>query len=99
MQLDAEMSFVNKDDVMAMISTAVIAAAKAATGSEPPPIERMTWHDAMNQFGIDKPDLRFEMKLIEMTSVFAKTEFKAFASAESIKAICVRAADYPQQAA
>ncbi len=99
MQLDAEMSFVNKDDVMAMISTAVIAAAKAATGSEPPPIERMTWHDAMNHYGIDKPDLRFEMKLVEMTSVFAKTEFKAFASAESIKAICVRAADYPQQAA
>ena len=99
MQLDAEMSFVNKDDVMAMISTAVIAAAKAATGSEPPPIERMTWHDAMNQYGIDKPDLRFEMKLVEMTSVFAKTEFKAFASAESIKAICVRAADYPHQAA
>ncbi|MFM8722351.1 MAG: aspartate--tRNA ligase, partial [Acidimicrobiaceae bacterium] len=99
MQLDAEMSFVNKDDVMAMISTAVIAAAKAATGLEPPPIERMTWHDAMNQYGIDKPDLRFEMKLVEMTSVFAKTEFKAFASAESIKAICVRAADYLQQAA
>jgi len=98
MQLDAEMSFVNKDDVMAMISTAVIAAAKAATGSEPPPIERMTWHDAMNHYGIDKPDLRFEMKLIEMTEVFAKTEFKAFASAESIKAICVRAAEYPQQA-
>ena len=61
MQLDAEMSFVNKDDVMAMISTAVIAAAKAATGSEPPPIERMTWHNAMNSYGIDKPDLRFEM--------------------------------------
>ncbi len=99
MQLDAEMSFVNKDDVMAMISTAVIAAAKAATGSEPPPIERMTWHDAMNHYGIDKPDLRFEMKLIEMTEVFAKTEFKAFASAESIKAICVRAAEFPQQAA
>ena len=99
MQLDAEMSFVNKDDVMAMISTAVIAAAKAATGSEPPPIERMTWHDAMNHYGIDKPDLRFEMKLIEMTEVFAKTEFKAFASAESIKAICVRAAEYPKQAA
>ncbi|NCU80561.1 MAG: aspartate--tRNA ligase, partial [Acidimicrobiia bacterium] len=98
MQLDAEMSFVDKDDVMAMISTAVVAAAKAATGSEPPPIERMTWHEAMNNYGIDKPDLRFEMKLIELTSVFAKTEFKAFASAESIKAICVRGADYPEQA-
>jgi len=99
MQLDAEMSFVDKDDVIAMISTAVIAAAKAATGSEPPPIERMTWHEAMNIYGIDKPDLRFAMTLVELTSVFAATEFKAFASAESIKAICVSHADYPQQAA
>ena len=99
MQLDAEMSFVDKDDVIAMISTAVIAAAKAVTGSEPPPIERMTWHEAMNNYGIDKPDLRFAMTLVELTSVFAATEFKAFASAESIKAICVSHADYPQQAA
>ena len=99
MQLDAEMSFVDKDDVIAMISTAVIAAAKAATGSEPPPIELMTWHEAMNNYGIDKPDLRFEMTLVELTSVFAATEFKAFASAESIKAICVSHSDYPQQAA
>ena len=99
MQLDAEMSFVDKDDVIAMISTAVIAAAIAATGSEPPPIERMTWHEAMNIYGIDKPDLRFAMTLVELTSVFAATEFKAFASAESIKAICVSHADYPQQAA
>ena len=99
MQLDAEMSFVDKDDVIAMISTAVIAAAIAATGSEPPPIERMTWHEAMNIYGIDKPDLRFAMTLVEVTNVFAATEFKAFASAESIKAICVSHADYPQQAA
>ena len=99
MQLDAEMSFVDKDDVIAMISTAVIAAAKAVTGSEPPPIERMTWHEAMNNYGIDKPDLRFAMTLVELTSVFTATEFKAFASAESIKAICVSHADYPQQAA
>ena len=99
MQLDAEMSFVDKDDVIAMISTAVIAAAKAATGSEPPPIERMTWHEAMNNYGIDKPDLRFAMTLVELTSVFAATEFKAFAAAESIKAICVSHSQYPQQAA
>ena len=99
MQLDAEMSFVDKDDVIAMISTAVIAAAKAATGSEPPPIERMTWHESMNIYGIDKPDLRFAMTLVELTNVFAATEFKAFASAESIKAICVSHANYPQQAA
>ncbi|NQV98015.1 MAG: aspartate--tRNA ligase [Acidimicrobiaceae bacterium] len=98
MQLDAEMSFVDQNDVIEVISTAVIAAALAATGSEPPPIERMTWHEAMNNFGIDKPDLRFEMKLIELTSIFSATEFKAFASAESIKGICVSHIDYPQQA-
>jgi len=99
MQLDAEMSFVDKDDVMSMISTAVVAAAKAATGVEPPPIERMSWHDAMNNYGSDKPDIRFEMKLIEMTKTFSSTSFKAFAGAESIKGICVRAAEFPQQAA
>jgi len=58
-QLDAEMSFVNKDDVLAAISKAVLAAAHAATGVTPPPIERITWHEAMNRFGTDKPDMRF----------------------------------------
>lgn len=98
MQLDAEMSFVDQNDVIEVISMAVIAGARAAIGSEPPPIERMTWLEAMNNFGIDKPDLRFEMKLIELTSIFSATEFKAFASADSIKGICVSQIDYPQQA-
>lgn len=98
MQLDAEMSFVDQNDVIEVISMAVIAAARAAIGSEPPPIERMTWHEAMNNFGIDKPDLRFEMKLIELTSIFSATEFKAFASAGSIKGICVSQIDFPLQA-
>ncbi len=98
MQLDAEMSFVDQNDVIEVISMTVIAGARAAIGSEPPPIERMTWLEAMNNFGIDKPDLRFEMKLIELTSIFSATEFKAFASADSIKGICVSQIDYPQQA-
>ncbi|MFM8776833.1 MAG: amino acid--tRNA ligase-related protein, partial [Actinomycetota bacterium] len=59
----------------------------------------MSWHDAMNNYGSDKPDIRFEMKLIEMTKTFSSTSFKAFAGAESIKGICVRAAEFPQQAA
>jgi len=99
MQLDAEMSFVDEDDVMSMISTAVVAATKAATGVEPPAIERMRWSDAMNNYGSDKPDLRFEMKLFELTATFSSTSFKAFAGAESIKGICVRAAEFPRQAA
>jgi aspartyl-tRNA synthetase len=98
-QLDAEMSFVNKDDVLAAISQAVLAAAHAATGVTPPPIERITWHDAMNRFGTDKPDMRFAMELTELTGVFAGTEFKAFSTAASIKGIRVDAATYPEAAA
>ena len=99
MQLDAEMSFVTKDDVLAAISKAVVAAAEAALGQTPPPIEQITWHDAMNRFGSDKPDLRFGMELIELTDVFAATEFKAFATAKSIKGLRVDAATYPEAAA
>jgi len=49
----------------------------------------MTWHEAMNRFGSDKPDLRFGMEVTELTGVFAATEFKAFAGAGSIKGIRV----------
>ena len=99
MQLDAEMSFVSQDDVLENIGRAVVAAAIAVTGEAPPEIERITWHDAMNRFGIDKPDLRFAMELIELTSLFADTEFKAFAGASCIKGICVDAKTYPEAAA
>jgi aspartyl-tRNA synthetase len=86
MQLDAEMSFVAQDDVHTAIGNAVIAAARAA-GHEPGEIVKMTWHEAMDRFGVDKPDLRFGMELTELTDVFAATEFKAFAGAPSIKGI------------
>ena len=89
MQLDAEMSFVNQDDVLAAISEAVIAAAESVTGVKPEPIQRITWREAMERFGVDKPDLRFGMELIELTSIFSNTEFKAFAGAESIKGLRV----------
>ncbi|MBU3689014.1 MAG: aspartate--tRNA ligase [Acidimicrobiales bacterium mtb01] len=87
MQLDAEMSFVTQDDVLAAISEAVLSAAEAVTGERPPSIERITWREAMDRYGIDKPDLRFGMELVELTSIFASTEFKAFAGAASIKGI------------
>jgi aspartyl-tRNA synthetase len=99
MQLDAEMSFVSQDDVLENIGRAVVAAAIAVTGEAPPEIERITWHDAMNRFGIDKPDLRFAMELVELTPLFAGTEFKAFAGASCIKGICVDAKTYPDAAA
>ncbi len=98
MQLDAEMSFVSQDDVLEYIGRAVVAAAKAVTGEEPPTIERITWREAMERFGVDKPDLRFAMELVELTSLFSSTEFKAFSGAECIKGIRVDASVYPDAA-
>ena len=89
MQLDMEMSFVTQDDVLDAVSEAVLDAAEAATGERPQPIERITWHEAMDRYGIDKPDLRFGLELVELTPLFAATEFKAFAGAGSIKGIRV----------
>ena len=89
MQLDAEMSFVDQEDVLTAISAAVLAAAEAVTGERPPTIERITWHEAMDRYGVDKPDLRFGMELVELTDVFATTEFKAFAGAAAVKGIRV----------
>ena len=80
MQLDAEMSFVEQDDVHGAIGNAVIAAARAV-GQDPGDIVKITWHEAMDRYGVDKPDLRFGMELVELTDVFAATEFKAFAGA------------------
>lgn len=86
MQLDAEMSFASQDDVHTAIGAAVLAAAQAV-GQDPGEIVKLTWHEAMDRFGSDKPDLRFGMELTELTDVFASTEFKAFSGAASIKGI------------
>ena len=95
MQLDAEMSFASQEDVHEAIGAAVIAAAKSA-GQDPGEIVKITWHDAMNRFGTDKPDMRFAMELVELTDAFSATEFKAFAGAPTIKGINAsgKAAEY-----
>ena len=66
-QLDMEASFVSQDDVMGFVSEAVLDAAEAATGERPPPIARMTWAEALDRFGTDKPDLRFGMELVDLS--------------------------------
>jgi aspartyl-tRNA synthetase len=87
-QLDMEASFASQDDVMAAVSEAVLDAAEAATGERPPPIIRMTWADALDRFGTDKPDLRFGMELVDLSEEFAGTEVRAF-SGSHVKALCV----------
>jgi aspartyl-tRNA synthetase len=84
-QLDVEASFVSQDDVLAFVSEAVLDAAEVATGERPPAIEQMTWSDALDRFGTDKPDLRFGMELVDLSAVFEGTEVKAF------RAPCVKA--------
>jgi aspartyl-tRNA synthetase len=78
MQLDAEMSFVGQDEVFACIGEAVKDAAEAATGERPGPIATMTWLDAQERYGSDKPDVRFGMELTELTDAFAHTESNVF---------------------
>jgi len=85
-QLDMEASFVTQDDVMAFVSRAVLDAAEAATGVRPGPIESMTWTAALDLYGTDKPDLRFAMKLCDLSDVFAATDVKAF-GAPTVKAL------------
>jgi aspartyl-tRNA synthetase len=89
MQLDAEMSFASQDDVLAVISAAVADATEAATGTRPAEVPRMTHAEAAERFGTDKPDVRFGMELVELTPVFADTEFNAF------KAPCIKGIRVP----
>ncbi|HEV8116417.1 MAG TPA: aspartate--tRNA ligase, partial [Acidimicrobiales bacterium] len=86
-QLDAEMSFGSQEDVLQAIGYAVRAAASAA-GHDLGPIGRLTWQQAQERFGSDKPDVRFGMELIELTPLFAATGFNAF-KAPCVKAIAV----------
>jgi aspartyl-tRNA synthetase len=92
-QLDIEASFVNQEDVLGFISEAVLDAAEAVLGNRPDPIPHITWLEAQERYGSDKPDLRFGMELVELTPVFAATEFNAF------KAGCVKGIRVPGAAA
>jgi aspartyl-tRNA synthetase len=87
-QLDIEASFVTDRDVQDAVTEAVVDATEAAVGEPPSAFERMTWHHAMDQFGVDKPDLRFGMELVDLAELFAGTEVRAF-SAPCVKALCV----------
>jgi aspartyl-tRNA synthetase len=91
-QLDAEMSFCDEEDVYAAIGEAVLDAAEAVVGVRPEEIPRITWHEAMDRYGVDKPDLRFGMELVDLTSVVSATEFKAF------QAPCVKGIRVPGKA-
>ena len=83
-QLDAEMSFAGQDEVIEAITAVVSAAVECVDGEGITEVPRITWRDAMDRYGSDKPDVRFDMELVELTEVFADTGFNAF------KAPCVK---------
>ena len=87
-QLDVEASFVTRDDVLGFVTTAVAKATIEVTGHDPGTFDRMTWHDAMERFGSDKPDTRFGMELAELTPIFAETQARVF-QAPCVKGICL----------
>ncbi|MBM9458804.1 aspartate--tRNA ligase [Nocardioides sp. zg-536] len=85
-QLDIEMSFVDQEDVIALMED-VLAAMWAQVGYDVPrPIPRMTYADAMQKYGSDKPDLRFGNELVECTEYFKDTTFRVF-QAEYVGAV------------
>ncbi|MFC2378549.1 MAG: aspartate--tRNA ligase [Segatella oulorum] len=89
-QIDCEMSFVDQDDVLELFERMARHLFKEIRGVELPPLERMTWQEAMKRFGSDKPDLRFGMEFVELKETFAgKGSFSVFDDAQYIGGICV----------
>src|SRR5690606_19466796 len=79
--LDIEMSFVEQDDVIALAERIVAAVWRLIGHELTTPVARMTYHDAMNRFGTDKPDLRFGQEITDVTTHFADTSFRVFQAA------------------
>ncbi len=84
-QLDIEMSFVDEEDVFAVLERAISSAWSASgfRGSITTPFPRITWHDAMDRFGVDKPDMRYGMELHDLSDAVRGSGFRIFADALS----------------
>ena len=78
-QLDIEMSFIDQSDIVAVAEKILVKVWKEAVGYDiPTPIKHMTYADAMDKYGSDKPDLRFGYELTEVTEFFSATPFRVF---------------------
>ena len=87
-QIDCEMSFVEQEDVQEVFEGMIRHLFKEVRGVEIPPMERMTWKEAMERYGCDKPDLRFGMRINELTDIAKGKGFGVFDGADYIGAIC-----------
>jgi aspartyl-tRNA synthetase len=77
-QLDIEMSFVDQDDVIELTEALLTVIWRLIGVEIPTPVPRLTYAEAMNRFGTDKPDLRLGLELVQLTDYFAETPFRVF---------------------
>ncbi|MDD2313475.1 MAG: aspartate--tRNA ligase [Proteiniphilum sp.] len=87
-QIDCEMSFVQQEDVLTLFEGLTKHLFKTIKGMEIPDFPRMSYADAMQQYGSDKPDIRFEMKFTELKDLTVGRDFVVFDSAAYVGAIC-----------
>jgi aspartyl-tRNA synthetase len=88
-QLDLEMAFIDRENIMAVIEGLLRLIWKEILNIEIPPIAHMDHEQAVNEYGSDRPDVRFGMKLHDITNLAHNTDFGVFKSAPMVKAICV----------
>ncbi len=80
-QLDVEMSFVDREDILSIMETMIAEVFKVAMDVEVPlPMKRMSYDEAMEKYGSDKPDLRFDMEIFDLSAAMRGSEFKVFES-------------------
>ncbi len=98
-QIDLEMSFTDRDEVIETMGGFAQQLWKETLGVEIPEIPRMSWADAMNRFGIDRPDLRFGLELVDVSDLVAESPFAVFTDALAAthlgRAGCVKAIRVP----
>ena len=81
-QIDLEASFIEREDIVRLIEGLLKEIFRATRGVEvQTPFLRLSYHEAMDRFGIDKPDLRFGMELVDLSDLFAESQFKVFRGA------------------
>jgi aspartyl-tRNA synthetase len=97
-QLDIEMSFIDQDDILAVAEKILVKVWKQAVNYDiPTPIPHITYADAMNKYGSDKPDLRFGQQLVEVTDFFSQTPFRVFQAPYVGAVIMPGGADSPRR--
>ena len=93
-QVDIEMSFVDQEDIISVTEGLVVESFKAAGVEVQAPFTRLTHKEAMENYGSDKPDTRFDLKLFDLSDIMEKSSFEAFADqvkqGGAVRAICVK---------